>query len=233
MASVLLWLSLSAKLRSDGHNKYIAIRIFVFNSKILSCSKGDTWLYFQGYLQPDMLYNTFEVHFNCLWNKWIFSTIPSDVKNIELYKRGICSIKKLGSARKAIKLSFACCRCWVRTVCLTDVSSTTQALQARFRELQEELMCKVCRNEQSVMVFIPCGHLCCCQPCSAFVNECPLCGAKMVRMVRSYTSWNLWSALSGKQGICWYVTVYGRAVYFAFRFKLKRQSTSIEQILFW
>jgi len=55
VASVLLWLSLSAKLRSDGHNKYIAIRIFVFNSKILSCSKGDTWLYFQGYLQPDML----------------------------------------------------------------------------------------------------------------------------------------------------------------------------------
>jgi len=35
------------------------------------------WLYFQGYLHPEML------------DECIFPSIPSDVKNAKLYKRGI------------------------------------------------------------------------------------------------------------------------------------------------
>ncbi|XP_014292369.1 E3 ubiquitin-protein ligase LRSAM1 isoform X2 [Halyomorpha halys] len=38
-----------------------------------------------------------------------------------------------------------------------------------------ESECVVCMAAQCRVVFVPCGHLCCCQPCSQQMRQCPLC----------------------------------------------------------
>ncbi|CAH1390133.1 unnamed protein product [Nezara viridula] len=38
-----------------------------------------------------------------------------------------------------------------------------------------ESECVVCMAAQCRVVYVPCGHLCCCQPCSQQIRQCPLC----------------------------------------------------------
>ncbi|EHA8592222.1 E3 ubiquitin-protein ligase BOI [Cocos nucifera] len=35
--------------------------------------------------------------------------------------------------------------------------------------------CKLCGNQDSCMLFLPCQHLCACKECEASLSECPLC----------------------------------------------------------
>uniref|UniRef100_H2Z949 RING-type domain-containing protein n=1 Tax=Ciona savignyi TaxID=51511 RepID=H2Z949_CIOSA len=42
----------------------------------------------------------------------------------------------------------------------------TPSMEARLRELQEERKCKICLDRVSNIVFVPCGHLCCCSECA-------------------------------------------------------------------
>lgn len=37
--------------------------------------------------------------------------------------------------------------------------------------------CVVCFEVTRLLIFVPCGHVCCCEQCSAGVNQCPLCRA--------------------------------------------------------
>lgn len=37
--------------------------------------------------------------------------------------------------------------------------------------------CVICFEVTRLLVFVPCGHVCCCEQCSAGVNQCPLCRA--------------------------------------------------------
>nr|CDS26727.1 E3 ubiquitin protein ligase LRSAM1 [Hymenolepis microstoma] len=38
-----------------------------------------------------------------------------------------------------------------------------------------ELECCICQDAQCSIIFLPCGHVCCCEICSAKVYQCPLC----------------------------------------------------------
>ncbi|VDL62221.1 unnamed protein product [Hymenolepis diminuta] len=38
-----------------------------------------------------------------------------------------------------------------------------------------EAECCICQNAQCSIIFLPCGHVCCCVTCSAKVSQCPLC----------------------------------------------------------
>ncbi|VDO04661.1 unnamed protein product [Rodentolepis nana] len=38
-----------------------------------------------------------------------------------------------------------------------------------------EVECCICQDAQCTIIFLPCGHVCCCDMCSVKVNQCPLC----------------------------------------------------------
>ncbi|XP_057333310.1 E3 ubiquitin-protein ligase LRSAM1-like isoform X1 [Microplitis mediator] len=45
--------------------------------------------------------------------------------------------------------------------------------------------CVVCLDSQCEIIFLPCGHLCCCAKCSnAVLNECPLCRGSIQRKIQ-------------------------------------------------
>ncbi|XP_051513454.1 E3 ubiquitin-protein ligase LRSAM1-like isoform X2 [Myxocyprinus asiaticus] len=46
--------------------------------------------------------------------------------------------------------------------------------------------CVVCMEHESQMIFLPCGHVCCCQTCSDALQSCPLCRSSISQRVRLY-----------------------------------------------
>lgn len=52
----------------------------------------------------------------------------------------------------------------------------------------EQRQCVVCMDRESLVVIIPCGHLCVCQPCSSCCKQlCPVCRGAITQMVQTYT----------------------------------------------
>ncbi|XP_030753759.1 E3 ubiquitin-protein ligase LRSAM1-like isoform X2 [Sitophilus oryzae] len=45
------------------------------------------------------------------------------------------------------------------------------------------LECVICMEVECHIIFVPCGHLCCCSNCSLLVAECPLCRACIERKI--------------------------------------------------
>jgi E3 ubiquitin-protein ligase LRSAM1 len=35
--------------------------------------------------------------------------------------------------------------------------------------------CVVCMDTECQIIFLPCGHMCCCEPCQVTIGECPMC----------------------------------------------------------
>lgn len=58
----------------------------------------------------------------------------------------------------------------------------------KLEKLQREKQCKICMDRDICMVFIPCGHLVCCQQCSAAVDKCPICCATISQKIKTYIS---------------------------------------------
>ncbi|KAM6901174.1 E3 ubiquitin-protein ligase LRSAM1 isoform 2-T2 [Lycodopsis pacificus] len=48
--------------------------------------------------------------------------------------------------------------------------------------------CVVCMETGSQVIFLPCGHVCCCQVCSGALQNCPLCRSNISHHVRLYHS---------------------------------------------
>ncbi|XP_032395123.1 E3 ubiquitin-protein ligase LRSAM1 [Etheostoma spectabile] len=48
--------------------------------------------------------------------------------------------------------------------------------------------CVVCMETGSQVIFLPCGHACCCQVCSGALQNCPLCRANISQRIRLYHS---------------------------------------------
>ncbi|MBN3323901.1 LRSM1 ligase, partial [Atractosteus spatula] len=46
--------------------------------------------------------------------------------------------------------------------------------------------CVVCMEKESQTIFLPCGHVCCCQGCSDALLSCPLCRGEIAQRVRIY-----------------------------------------------
>ncbi|KAK3527296.1 hypothetical protein QTP86_018600, partial [Hemibagrus guttatus] len=46
--------------------------------------------------------------------------------------------------------------------------------------------CVVCMEDRSLVVFLPCGHICCCQVCSDALQSCPLCRSNITQRIRLY-----------------------------------------------
>src|SRR5690349_20395552 len=54
-------------------------------------------------------------------------------------------------------------------------SDRVQNLKTQVARLEHERRCKICWNEQSAMVFLPCRHICTCMTCGDLVTVCPIC----------------------------------------------------------
>ncbi|XP_076078107.1 baculoviral IAP repeat-containing protein 7-like [Mytilus galloprovincialis] len=48
------------------------------------------------------------------------------------------------------------------------------------------ITCKICLENEVGIVFLPCGHLCCCVQCAPAVQQCPVCRAQIRGNVRTY-----------------------------------------------
>ena len=72
----------------------------------------------------------------------------------------------------------------------TGISETPSVStpQEEIRKLEEERLCKICRQEDVQVVFLPCGHLASCVKCSASASQCPLCKILITERVRTYAS---------------------------------------------
>lgn len=44
--------------------------------------------------------------------------------------------------------------------------------------------CVICMDEPSKIIFLPCGHLCCCPNCDESVDLCPMCRATIDRRIK-------------------------------------------------
>lgn len=49
------------------------------------------------------------------------------------------------------------------------------------RQLTE---CVICMENDSQVIFLPCGHLCCCHDCQLNLHECPICRGKLERRIK-------------------------------------------------
>uniref|UniRef100_A0A8B9FWI3 Leucine rich repeat and sterile alpha motif containing 1 n=1 Tax=Amazona collaria TaxID=241587 RepID=A0A8B9FWI3_9PSIT len=48
--------------------------------------------------------------------------------------------------------------------------------------------CVVCMEQETQMVFLPCGHVCCCQSCCERLLTCPLCRRDVTQRIRIFHS---------------------------------------------
>lgn len=69
-----------------------------------------------------------------------------------------------------------------------NASYRTQAekLAEENRQLRQQKVCKVCLDAEIGIVFLPCGHLCCCQACAPNVGQCPVCRADIHNRVHVF-----------------------------------------------
>ncbi|KAF1460725.1 E3 ubiquitin-protein ligase LRSAM1, partial [Pygoscelis antarcticus] len=48
--------------------------------------------------------------------------------------------------------------------------------------------CVVCMEQETQMIFLPCGHVCCCQTCCERLHTCPLCRKDITQRIRIFHS---------------------------------------------
>ncbi|XP_040462567.1 E3 ubiquitin-protein ligase LRSAM1 isoform X3 [Falco naumanni] len=48
--------------------------------------------------------------------------------------------------------------------------------------------CVVCMEQETQMIFLPCGHVCCCQTCCERLRTCPLCRKDIAQRIRIFHS---------------------------------------------
>lgn len=56
--------------------------------------------------------------------------------------------------------------------------------------LEQASLCRVCMDKTIARVFIPCGHLVCCEACAELVNACVVCRQEIAERQRIYLPWS-------------------------------------------
>lgn len=71
---------------------------------------------------------------------------------------------------------------------IDDQDPEARSLIEENRQLKEAKTCKVCFDEEVNIVFLPCGHLACCNNCAPALRNCPICRAFIRGTVRIFLS---------------------------------------------
>eukprot|EP00105_Crassostrea_gigas_P036766 XP_019920914.1 PREDICTED: uncharacterized protein LOC105323696 isoform X4 [Crassostrea gigas] len=56
------------------------------------------------------------------------------------------------------------------------------------RLLREQRTCKICLDAEVGVVFLPCGHICCCRTCAPKVGQCPVCRTNIQSKIHVFNS---------------------------------------------
>ena len=67
-----------------------------------------------------------------------------------------------------------------------SVPMTDEELRRENNRMKEERECRVCRDKEVGVVFLPCGHLVTCTSCASTVVECCVCRVRIASSVRVY-----------------------------------------------
>ncbi|XP_063417371.1 baculoviral IAP repeat-containing protein 3-like [Mytilus trossulus] len=67
-----------------------------------------------------------------------------------------------------------------------DVFPDTHLILEENRQLQEQRECKVCREFDSTVAFLPCGHIVCCIDCAPAMRKCPVCKMYVKGTVKTF-----------------------------------------------
>ena len=71
-------------------------------------------------------------------------------------------------------------------VTLPEVMYDVEELQKRNETLKSNITCKVCMDHNLGVLFLPCRHLICCEPCSDSVKRCPLCRQHIIGTIKAF-----------------------------------------------
>merc|ERR1719350_967191 len=67
-------------------------------------------------------------------------------------------------------------------------SKNNDDLESENARLKEQRTCKICMDKEVGVVFLPCGHLCCCVNCAPALKDCPVCRRNIQGTVRTFMS---------------------------------------------
>jgi len=65
---------------------------------------------------------------------------------------------------------------------------SAEDVKQKLQNLKDEKLCKVCLDKDADVVFIPCGHICCCMECTEALRQCPICRKKIERAFKTYSA---------------------------------------------
>ena len=71
-------------------------------------------------------------------------------------------------------------------VTLPEVMYDVEELRKQNETLKSNITCKVCMDHNVGMLFLPCRHLICCEPCSDSVKRCPLCRQRIIGTIKAF-----------------------------------------------
>ena len=67
-----------------------------------------------------------------------------------------------------------------------DLDGYSNVIQSRLKTLKDEQTCKVCLNNTSNCLFLPCRHICCCIVCAEALRSCPICRRNIEKIIKVY-----------------------------------------------
>ena len=71
-------------------------------------------------------------------------------------------------------------------VTLPEVMYDVEELRKQNETLKSNITCKVCMDHNVGVLFLPCQHLICCEPCSDSVKRCPLCRQPLLELSKRF-----------------------------------------------
>lgn len=115
-----------------------------------------------------------------------------DVSNItedDLEKSGVTNDNDRRNILEAFHLYMKeqACSSYVNTAPSAPLLES-QDSASELRVIPSENECVVCMDCNCDIIFVPCGHLCCCVNCSNPLEDCPMCRITIERKIKVYTT---------------------------------------------
>ncbi|XP_060085597.1 baculoviral IAP repeat-containing protein 7-B-like [Ylistrum balloti] len=66
------------------------------------------------------------------------------------------------------------------------LSSDEDELERENDVLRQQLLCKICEDKEVQLVFLPCGHIVCCEDCAPALIKCPACRTMITGLLKAY-----------------------------------------------
>ncbi|KAL5018271.1 hypothetical protein ScPMuIL_003993 [Solemya velum] len=70
----------------------------------------------------------------------------------------------------------------------SNTDANIRSLVEENRQMREESMCRICLEESSCIVFLPCGHMVTCPRCARALAKCLVCMKAIKGTVKAYLS---------------------------------------------